>query len=180
MAYASLNTPFGAITVFVENEAVVALEWGRVEAEVPGPGLDTAVAQLMAYVDGEPAGFTIPVDPRGTSFQRKVWQRLRQIPWGDTTTYGELARALDSAPRAVASACARNPIPIIIPCHRVVGAGGVLCGYSGGEGIATKAALLTHEGAPYILPSHATPMVPTAAGGQVKPVDIGQGGKSTS
>ncbi|MBL8659895.1 MAG: methylated-DNA--[protein]-cysteine S-methyltransferase [Rhodospirillales bacterium] len=146
MAHASLSSPFGMLTVFVEDAAVVALDWGRAATAAPGAGLEQAVAELQAYLGGAPMTFTVPVNPAGGAFHRRVWQHLCEIPWGTTLTYGELARALGTAPRAVAGACARNPIPIIIPCHRVVGAGGALCGYSGGDGIATKAALLALEG----------------------------------
>ncbi len=142
----SLSSPFGVLSVFVEDGAVVALDWGRAGQAADGEGLERVVAELEAYLSGRPMSFSVPVNPTGGAFQRRVWQRLRDIPWGTTVTYGDLARALGTAPRAVAGACARNPIPIIIPCHRVVGAGGALGGYSGGEGIATKAALLTLEG----------------------------------
>jgi methylated-DNA-[protein]-cysteine S-methyltransferase len=82
----------------------------------------------------------------GGSFRRAVWQRLAAVPWGSTVSYGALAAELRTAPRAIAGACAANPIPIIIPCHRVVAAAGGLGGYSGGDGIATKRALLALEG----------------------------------
>lgn len=146
MAHASLATPIGDLTVFVEDGAVVALEWGRADPAVPGVGLEQVMAELEAYCRGEPVTFTVPVAPAGSAFQRRVWQTLRNIPRGTTVRYGALAAELGTAPRAAAGACARNPIPIIIPCHRVVGAGGALCGYSAGDGLATKAALLALEG----------------------------------
>ncbi len=146
MAHVSLSSPFGVLSVFVEDGAVVALDWGRADQSATGEGLEWVVAELKAYLSGRPMSFSVPVNPAGGAFQRRVWQRLRQIPWGTTVTYGELARALGTAPRAVAGACARNPIPIIIPCHRVVGSGGALGGYSCGDGIASKAALLALEG----------------------------------
>ncbi len=82
----------------------------------------------------------------GSAFLRAVWGQLRRIPYGRTRTYGDVAEALMSAPRAVGSACGKNPIPIIVPCHRVVGADGRMTGYSGGEGIETKIQLLRLEG----------------------------------
>src|SRR5690606_15387258 len=89
----------------------------------------------------------LPLAPAGTAFQRSVWSHMVRIPHGRTETYAGLARALGSGPRAVGMACAANPIPILIPCHRVVAAGGALHGYSGGEGLATKQHLLELEGA---------------------------------
>lgn len=143
---ASLNGPAGWVTVFVESGAVVALEWDRAGETAPGEGLDAAVAELLRYFDGEPAGFTVPLRPAGGAFRQRVWRRLAAIPWGATASYGALAAELGTAPRAIAGACAKNPIPIIIPCHRVVAASGGLGGYSGGDGIETKRALLALEG----------------------------------
>lgn len=102
--------------------------------------------QLAAYFAGERRSFDLPLAPRGTSFQLQVWRALARIPWGMTTTYGELAAALarHGAARAVGAANARNPLSIILPCHRVVGAGGALTGYGGG--LAAKRWLLEHEG----------------------------------
>ena len=88
----------------------------------------------------------MPLAPAGSGFRQRVWQAMQAIPVGETRSYGALARALGSAPRAVGGACGANPIPILIPCHRVV-AGGGLGGYSGGAGLATKIALLKLEGA---------------------------------
>ncbi len=152
MAYATLHGPVGWITVFAEDGAVVALEWGRTEAAVSGPGLDSALAELERYLNGEPVTFSIPVSPDGGPFRERVWRRLMAIPWGGTASYGALAAELGTSARAIARACATNPIPIIIPCHRVVAATGGLCGYSGGDGIATKAALLALEGVGLPLP----------------------------
>jgi methylated-DNA-[protein]-cysteine S-methyltransferase len=146
VAYASLNGPAGWVSVFLEDGAVVALDWGRTERTVPGEGLDAAVAELERYFDGASTNFSVPLRPAGGPFRRRVWERLAAIPWGATASYGALAVELGTGPRAVARACAANPIPIIIPCHRVVAASGGLGGYSGGEGIVTKRALLALEG----------------------------------
>lgn len=96
--------------------------------------LGRARRELGEYFAGRRRRFTLPLSPAGTPFQRRVWQELLRIPYGATTTYGEIARALGApgAVRAVGAACARNPLAIVIPCHRVVGAGGRLTGYAGG------------------------------------------------
>ena len=147
MTHTSLNTPLGVLSLFEEAGALVALEWGRAPGKNATPLLDNACVQLDAYFDGSLTSFDMPLRPDGTPFQRSVWDSLRRIPHGQTVTYGQLANTLNTGPRAVASACSRNPIPIIIPCHRVVGANHLLGGYSGGEGPATKEALLRLEAA---------------------------------
>lgn len=99
------------------------------------PLLREAVGQLRAYFDGELKEFDLPLDPHGTAFQLAVWDQLRAIGYGETASYGEIARRLGMTPaasRAVGLANGRNPIPIVIPCHRVVGADGSLTGYAGG------------------------------------------------
>lgn len=104
-----------------------------------------STAALHAYFDGAPDPFAdLPLNPAGTPFQRRVWAAMQAIPRGRTRTYGELARDLRSSARAVGMACGANPIPIIIPCHRVTGSG-CLGGYSGGEGPDTKRYLLGLE-----------------------------------
>ena len=106
--------------------------------------LRRARAQLDAYFDGELTAFDLPLAPAGTAYQRRVWQALCAIPYGETRCYGDIARLAGGSARSVGQANGRNPIPIIIPCHRVVAAGH-LGGYSGGDGIATKRALLDLE-----------------------------------
>src|SRR5690606_30579419 len=99
------------------------------------PLLAEAVRQLTAYFAGDLKEFDLPLDPQGTPFQRRVWEQLRGLGHGETATYGEIARRLGMSPaasRAVGLANGRNPIPIVIPCHRVVGADGTLTGYAGG------------------------------------------------
>lgn len=149
MAHRSLHSPVGDLTLFAEDGALVALEWGWAggEAADADPLLRAASEQLAAYFAGERREFALPLRPHGTPFQQRVWQALRGIGHGQTVSYGALARDLNSAPRAIAHACARNPLPIVIPCHRVVAGGQGLGGYSGGEGTATKRALLRLEGA---------------------------------
>jgi methylated-DNA-[protein]-cysteine S-methyltransferase len=104
------------------------------------------VRQLLAYFDRSRTTFDLPLAPAGGSpFERAVWEAMRAIPYGETWTYGDLAARLGGVARAVGGACGRNPIPIVIPCHRVLGAGGKLVGFSGGSGIDSKARLLDLE-----------------------------------
>lgn len=145
MQYLSINSPFGPLTLFEEQESLIALEWGRAPMGDSSPLLTTAKDQLNAYFNGRLKKFTLPLNPSGTCFQRAVWALMREIPYGGARTYGDLAVTLGSAPRAVGGACGRNPIPIIIPCHRVVGVGGKMTGYSGAGGVETKRALLRLE-----------------------------------
>lgn len=145
MAHLSLHSPLGPLTLFEEAGAIVALDWGRAPAGAATPLLARAKEQLDAYFTGRLKAFDLPLRPAGTPFQKAVWDLMRAIPYGATRSYGELARDLNSAPRAVGGACGRNPIPILIPCHRVLGAGGRLGGYSGGAGVDTKRALLRLE-----------------------------------
>jgi methylated-DNA-[protein]-cysteine S-methyltransferase len=110
------------------------------------PILVAAVRQLRAYFAGDLKEFDLPLDPSGSAFQRSVWEQLRKIGYGETASYGEIARRLGmtgAASRAVGLANGRNPIPIVIPCHRVVGAKGALTGYAGG--VERKQALLDLE-----------------------------------
>ena len=146
MPHVSLNSPVGFLTLFEEDDAIVALEWGRVPGGEETPLLRRASEQLRSYFDGDAISFSLPLSPRGTSFQQRVWAQLSGIVYGATRTYGDIARDLETFPRAVAGACARNPIPLIIPCHRVVAAAGGLGGFSGGDGPETKVALLRLEG----------------------------------
>ena len=148
MAHTSLSSPFGALSLFENDAKLVALEWGKTADKQPSPLLEEATRQLNAYFDGTLQKFDLPLAPAGTSFQRAVWEQLRLIPFAATRAYGDIAKALHSAPRAVGGACGRNPSPIIIPCHRVVGSGDRLGGYSGGDGLNTKTALLRLEGIP--------------------------------
>lgn len=107
--------------------------------------MEPYVRELMEYFDGERVTFTVPLDLRGTPFQLRVWQMLRQIPYGETRSYSDLASSIGAptATRAVASANGANPLPIMVPCHRVIGKTGALRGYRGG--IEVKQALLEHE-----------------------------------
>ncbi|CAH0144180.1 methylated-DNA--[protein]-cysteine S-methyltransferase [Roseomonas sp. CECT 9278] len=146
MPQLSLHTPLGDLTVSEEDGAIVALDWGRGRDQDATPLLLRARDQLQDYFDGIRTGFDLPLAPHGTAFRRKVWDALRTIPAGQTRSYLDIARQVGCrAPRAIGQANGANPIPILIPCHRVVAADGTLGGYSGGEGAATKRYLLDLE-----------------------------------
>jgi methylated-DNA-[protein]-cysteine S-methyltransferase len=145
MPQRSTLTPLGELTVSEEDGAIVALDWGRGRDQTRTPLLEEALAQLQDYFDGRRVAFDLPLSPHGTPFQQRVWAALRAIPPGETRAYGDLARSLGTAARAIGQANGANPIPILIPCHRVVAAGGKLGGYSGAGGADTKMWLLTHE-----------------------------------
>ena len=108
--------------------------------------LDEAARQILGYFSHQSTDFDLPLKPRGDSFQQSVCHAIAAIPYGETRTYGELATDLGSMPQPVGNACGGNSIPIIIPCHRVVGSNG-LGGFSAPGGVETKIALLKHEGA---------------------------------
>jgi methylated-DNA-[protein]-cysteine S-methyltransferase len=145
MPQRALHTPLGDCTLSEEDGRIVALDWGRGRDQDDTPLLREACRQLQAYFDGTRTGFGLPLAPPGTAFQQRVWAALRQIPAGETRSYGDLARQLGTASRAVGQANGANPIPILIPCHRVISTGGALGGYSGGQGPDTKRFLLEHE-----------------------------------
>lgn len=146
MSTRAIKTPIGPLTLEADENAVTAIRFSAGGAQDASPLLDAAEAQLREYFAGARRTFDLPLAPHGTAFQRRVWAALRTIPYGETRTYGELAAAIDSpnASRAVGMANHRNPIPIIIPCHRVIGANGTLTGYAGGLEI--KRRLLALEG----------------------------------
>lgn len=148
MPFISVNSPVGPLTIFADDDAIVAIDWGWPPEtdEKPTPLLERARDQLEAYFEGRLTRFDLPLSPHGTAFQRKVWAAIADIPFGKVRTYGDLARDLGTAPRPLGGACGRNPIPIVIPCHRVLGMNGSMGGYSGMDGIETKEALLRHEG----------------------------------
>jgi len=146
MPQLSLHTPLGDLTVSEEDGAIVALDWGRGRDQEATPLLKRARDQLQDYFDGTRTSFDLPLAPHGTAFQRKVWNALCTIPAGETRTYRDIAEAVGCrAARAIGQANGANPIPILIPCHRVVATDGSLGGYSGGEGLPTKFFLLALE-----------------------------------
>lgn len=151
-AEAGHDTPVGRIVLRAEDGRITQLDWSAAPDSGADPVLDAARHQLDAYFAGTRQRFTLPLAPLSTPFQHLLLEALMAIPFGETRTYGEIARMLDepSEAQAVGQACGANPIPILIPCHRVLGAGG-LGGYSGAGGIETKVALLRHEGAASLL-----------------------------
>ena len=152
MPQLSLLTNFGDLTISEEDGAIVALDWGRGRDQEETPLLCRARGQLQEYFDGKRLTFNLPLAPHGSPFQKRVWAALCTIPLGETRSYADIARAIGSAPRAIGGANGANPIPIIIPCHRVIAADGSLGGYSGGEGPATKQHLLNLESRALQLP----------------------------
>lgn len=150
MKHAAVDSPVGRLTLVASDTGLRALVFrGETIPPESRPGRDSvltiAAAQLAEYFDGVRRAFELPLDLVGTPFQRQAWSALASIPYGETISYGEQARRLGrpGAARAVGSANARNPISIVLPCHRVVGADGSLTGYGGG--LAVKRALLEHE-----------------------------------
>lgn len=143
----TIVSPIGALTLTEEAGQITGLRFGGAPgANDVSPLLDEAEAQLQAYFAGVCTTFDLPLAPKGTPFQRAVWDTLRAIPFGETRTYAQIAAAVGNpkACRAVGMANNRNPIAILIPCHRVIGANGSLTGYAGG--LAVKKALLALEG----------------------------------
>ena len=140
-----MASPVGDLRIIADGEAIQAIEFSPFRGLADGkpigerddeqPLLVRAVEQLTAYFNRELREFDLPLAPAGTKFQREVWDQLVGIKWGETASYGEIAHRLghtNAASRAVGLANGRNPIPIVIPCHRVIGANGSLTGYAGG------------------------------------------------
>lgn len=143
----AFDSPLGRLTVFETDGAITAVVWGDKSAGPATPLLHDAKRQLLAYFAGKRRDFDLPLAPEGTPAERHVWAAMAAIPYGQTRSYGEIGRDVQMEPRAVGQACGRNPLPILLPCHRVTGADGTLVGYSGSGGIETKSKLLQLEGA---------------------------------
>lgn len=148
MTFTIFESPFGPLTLVGAGGALRKLYFPGTAPALPAPDRDpeslaAATEQLEQYFGGERTTFDLDLDLAGTAFQLSVWSALRTIPYGTTTTYGTLARALDAQPRAVGAAVGATPIPIIVPCHRVIGSDGSLTGYGGG--LPRKRALLDLE-----------------------------------
>jgi methylated-DNA-[protein]-cysteine S-methyltransferase len=163
----TMPSPIGTLTIVANDHAIVAIRWdtesddrepdahnpvdAKLDDEIADVSagdhavLDRAVEQLGEYFAGQRTGFDLPLDPEGTAFQHEAWLALTKIPFGETITYGEQAVMLGdrNKSRAVGAANGKNPIPIVVPCHRVVGSNGHLTGFAGGLNI--KAWLLDHE-----------------------------------
>lgn len=140
----TVPTQFGDLILVEENQHITALNWGRAASEDSSEVLNEARQQVLAYDAGTLERFDLPLRVNGSVFQRDVCAAMSAIPFGDTCTYGDIAKLLGVPAQAVGGACGGNPIPIIIPCHRVMGAKG-LTGFSGAGGVETKVALLRHE-----------------------------------
>jgi len=150
MTICYVDSPVGRLAIEADHDAVTAVRWAgpgeRTSDKTTSPVLKEAAHQLDRYFAKKLKRFDLPLAQRGTDFQKRVWAMMRDIPYGETATYGGMAMALGSGPRPVGMACARNPIPIIVPCHRVLGSGGKEGGFSGGKGLPTKRQLLALEG----------------------------------
>lgn len=152
---ARVDSPIGRIELTSDGTSITSLAIER-DGHLPHDGqpeastavIDTAIAQLSEYFAGTRREFDVPVTLGGTDFQRSVWRELTDIPFGEVASYGEIGMATGrpTAGRAVGGAVGANPVPIIIPCHRVLASNGRITGYSGGNGIPTKEWLLDHEG----------------------------------
>jgi len=151
----SLHTSIGDLSIAEEDGAIVSVDWGFGRDQTVTPLLSRARDQLFAYLDGHLTRFDLPLNPAGTPYRRRVWAALCDIPYGATRSYADIARQAGGSPRSVGQANGSNPIPIIIPCHRVLATTGI-GGYSGGEGLPTKRALLALE-------ARATSLFPSAA-----------------
>ncbi len=155
LAYKKMESPIGKLKLVASKKGLVAILWENdnprrvrlsdLVADDAHPVLVEAERQLSEYFAGKRRAFTVALDMRGTSFQKGVWEALLAIPFGETRSYGQLAKALGNprASRAVGAANGKNPLSIVVPCHRVIGASGKLTGFAGG--LETKARLLRLE-----------------------------------
>lgn len=150
MTICYVDSPVGRLAIEADHDAVTAVRWAtageRSRDEAASPVLKDAARQLDRYFARKLKRFDLPLAAHGTDFQKRVWSAMNDIPYGETATYGGLAMIVGSGPRPIGMACGRNPIPIIQPCHRVLGAGGREGGFSGGKGLPTKRQLLALEG----------------------------------
>lgn len=156
LACKTMESPVGKLKLVASDKGLVAVLWrserpsrmrlGQLVEDDQHPVLLKTERQLGEYFAGRRKAFSIPLDMRGTAFQKNVWEALLAIPFGETRSYGQLAKQLGNpnATRAVGAANGRNPLPIIVPCHRVIGSSGSLTGFGGG--LETKAQLLSLEG----------------------------------
>nr|WP_315141556.1 methylated-DNA--[protein]-cysteine S-methyltransferase [uncultured Flavobacterium sp.] len=144
MEITNIKTPLGITTIMGDENGISVSDEGEISEQIPAV-LQEAVSQLMAYFEGKRTTFDFKLNPKGTDFQQKVWNGLLEIPFGKTMSYLELSKKLGDvkAIRAVASANGKNPLWIVVPCHRVIGTDGSLTGYAGG--LWRKKWLLEHE-----------------------------------
>ncbi len=147
-----LSSPIGKLTLIADHQSLREIRFGHDDcATVPhsNPVLDQASQQLQEYFAGRRQHFDLPLQPRGTAFQQQVWKQLLTVDFGELASYQDIATAIGNpkAVRAVGAANGRNPIPIVIPCHRIIGSNGKLTGYAGGLGIKEKLLRLENAGA---------------------------------
>ncbi|UYN83958.1 MAG: methylated-DNA--[protein]-cysteine S-methyltransferase [Microcella sp.] len=154
----TIDSPIGRIALHSDGDAVTRLEiatQGRLTTDgapdSPTPVLRRTATELAQYFAGRRTDFTVPVRLIGTPFQLDIWRQLQAIPFGDVRGYGELGRATGrpTAGRAVGGAVGANPVPLLVPCHRVLASDARITGYSAGDGVVTKVWLLDHEGIPH-------------------------------
>jgi len=156
----AFDSPIGRLLIHSDGTSLVGLDIlpesdRALTTHLPhtsnDPIIQTTLAQLQEYFAGTRTSFDIPVNTSGTPFQQKIWHALQNIPFGKTMTYQELGEkaGVGRAPRAVGGAVGKNPIALVIPCHRILGSTGTITGYSGGEGVVTKEHLLRLENIPY-------------------------------
>jgi len=144
MNSAKIQTPLGILGLVEQDNQITQLLWHGENSGVRSAVLKQGLEQLEAYFAGELDQFDLPLAPKGTPFQQQVYRAMLAIPKGETLTYGDIAKALDCPAQPIGQACGSNPIPVIIPCHRVVGATS-LGGFSGLGGVEMKIKLLQHE-----------------------------------
>jgi len=142
----TVASPLGPLSIEAKDGALVALHWRPARGNETTPLLDEAARQLRAYFAHERRDFDLPFKPEGSAFEQQIWAAMLRIPYGETRSYGEIAAETGAMPQAVGGACSSNPLPIFIPCHRVLAGGGKLGGYSGKGGAETKTKLLVLEG----------------------------------
>ena len=148
VSHLSFPSPIGALTLFAERGSIIVIEAGRVPDSIKNDRLlNEARDQLNAYFDGKLTTFDLPLAPAGPPRRREVWEVMAKIPYGTTLSYGEFAAEMKSSARAIGGACGANPIPIVVPCHRVLAADGKMGGFSFANGAETKRQLLQLEGA---------------------------------
>lgn len=150
MTRAGLNTPLGPVWVEAAGGAITASGWGEADRAPEHPLLIEVLAQLAAYFEGGRKIFELPLDHGRSGLQAKLLMALLAIPFGETRSYGDLSKALGAPAQTIGQACGANPLPILIPCHRVLGANG-LGGFSAPGGVEAKIWLLRHEGAAGLL-----------------------------
>ena len=152
MNYQYLESPVGRLRLVSNGESLTAIEWEALQSGTPegeecsDVALEACAYQLQEYFAGQRRSFELPLSPAGTAFQQNVWSALTDIPYGEVRSYRDIAESLDNpkAVRAVGAANGRNPLPIVVPCHRVIGSDGSLTGFAGG--LEAKKILLRLEG----------------------------------